>query len=229
MVSSTSCMPGCYRRAPAPGILTRQVARGPIVAAPPSTGGPPMRRFAVIGMALALAVGLAACSSSSKPATAATRPRRRPRPARRRRRAARRPIPAAAANFKPVVGRHALGRHEPARPGLLGGQRQRPDQAHVGLRVRHRQVHAEDVRAAEVQRAQRELRRDRRRHGHQLRPRALAGLDHARAGQGRLVLRAVLRVAAGRAHAAGREHHHARRGQDHQLGRADRRPPRSTC
>ena len=44
-----------------------------------------------------------------------------------------------------------------------------------------------------------------------------------------VVLRAVLRVAAGRAHAVGRQHQHARRGEDSQLGRADRRPPRSTC
>ena len=36
-----------------------------------------------------------------------------------------------------------------------------------------------------LERAQRQLRRDRRRHGHQLRHRALAGLDHARPGQGR--------------------------------------------
>ena len=60
-----------------------------------------MRRFFTVSMAVALAVGLAACSSSSKPASPATVPTTPSTAASGP--CGNAPIPAAAANFKPVV------------------------------------------------------------------------------------------------------------------------------
>jgi polar amino acid transport system substrate-binding protein len=57
-----------------------------------------VRKLAVLGMALTIATGLAACSSSSKPASSNTTPTSTTTPG-----SACGPVPAAAANFKPVV------------------------------------------------------------------------------------------------------------------------------
>ena len=146
-----------------------------------------MRKFAVLGMAVALAAGLAACSSSSKPASSSTTPTTTPGTTATALAAqcGSSAKPAAAANFKPVKADTLSVVTSLPGPGFWEGSDSDPTKLTSGYEYDIAKCMQSMFGLHELQRAQRQLRRDRRRHGHQLRPRALADLDHAGARQGR--------------------------------------------
>ena len=197
---------------------------------PSSEGSPLMRKFAVLGMAVALAAGLSACSSSSKPASDTTRPPTTTAPASAAGSAATRPSrPQPPTSSRSKADTLSVVTSLPG-PGFWEGSDSDPTKLTSGYEYDIAKCMQSMFGLLEVQRAQRELRRDRRRHGHELRPRALAGVDHARAGEGR---RRSRRRTSSRSRACSCESDksitHARRGQDHEVGRADGDDRRSTC